>query len=47
VYKFHYAPRPKYDWKIEINENTEIPAIIPKDKRKRKPDPKEYDNKVQ
>ena len=45
MYKFHYGERPKHE-RVEITLETEVPAIIPKEERKRNPDRIEFDNKM-
>jgi len=45
VYKFHYMERPKYE-RFEVTLETEVPAPIPKEQRKRQPDRTEFDNKM-
>ena len=38
MYKYHYAERPKLDYKVEITATIEVPAVPAKDQRKKNPD---------
>jgi hypothetical protein len=45
VYKFHYGERPKYEF-VQVTLETEIPALVPKDQRKKQPSREEFENKM-
>ena len=38
MYKYHYAERPKLDYKIEITSAIEVPVVPAKEFRKKNPD---------
>jgi hypothetical protein len=44
-YKYFYGVRPKHE-RVKVTAETEVPATIPKEQRKRNPDKKEFDNKL-
>lgn len=41
-YKYHYKTFPKLE-RVQVTKDTEVPPLIPKDQRKKNPDPKEFD----
>jgi hypothetical protein len=46
VYKYHYAVRPTYDYKIEVNAGTEVPPVVPKEARKKNPDKAAFEKTI-
>lgn len=44
-YKYNYGPRPKNE-KIEVTMETEVPAIIAKDQRKKQPNRPDFEKKM-
>lgn len=44
-YKYFYAPRPKFE-RVEVTTETEVPAIVPKEQRKKQPDQNDFDKKM-
>ena len=45
-FKYYYGPRPKYT-RVAVTKDTEIPAILPKDQRKKRPDQVAFDKVLQ
>ena len=44
-YKYFYGPRPKIE-RVNVTGETEVPAIIPKEQRKRMPDKMEFEKQM-
>lgn len=45
MYKFLHAPRPKFE-QVVVTVETEVPATIPKDQRKKEPSKEDYEKKM-